>query len=84
MKKKAKTKPVEDQGNVRRNISLTPATSKILDEVARHKDISVSAVLTCMIRERAEEMGILPAPRQISGLTAMPGDPKKGGGAMAG
>tara|TARA_B110000503_G_C7109554_1_gene397485 strand:- start:378 stop:650 length:273 start_codon:yes stop_codon:yes gene_type:complete len=44
---------------VRVNISMTQGTSDVLKETADHRHVSVSALVTCLIRTEAERVGLL-------------------------
>lgn len=54
-----KVKELDPMKTVRVNISMTRGTSEILKKIADHQHITVSAAVTCLIRKKAEEVGIL-------------------------
>ena len=50
----------DPQETVRVNISITRGTQEILKDLAKHQHLNSSAVITCLIRRKAEEVGLLP------------------------
>lgn len=58
-------KPSNKEKVVRVNVSLSPATNRVLKAMAKHKDLSVAAVVTSLIRCKAEDMGIIAPPKPI-------------------
>jgi hypothetical protein len=58
-KKTTKPKDKNPLEAVRVNISLTRGTHEVLKDLADHQHLSSSAVITCLIRRKAEEVGLL-------------------------
>ena len=81
-KKPIKNKEEDALESIRVNISMTRGTSEILKKLADHLHVSSSAAVTCLIRRKAEEVGILSP--LVSGaspsITAVPSSPKKKNG----
>lgn len=71
MSAKSPKKPKEESplNTVRVNISLTRGTHEVLKDLADHQHLSSSAVITCLIRRKAEEVGLLSLPLDPANYT---------------
>jgi hypothetical protein len=58
-KKSTKPKAENPLESIRVNISITRGTQAVLKDIADHQHLSSSAVITCLIRKKAEEIGLL-------------------------
>jgi hypothetical protein len=60
-KKTPQNKGIDPLKTVRVNISMTHGTTEVLKKTADHRHVSVSALVTCLIRTEAERVGLLPS-----------------------
>jgi hypothetical protein len=81
-KKPPENKAENPLENVKVNISMTRGTSDILKKLADHLHVSSSAAVTCLIRRKAEEVGLLSpiVSNVIPPITVVPPSPKKATG----